>query len=54
MVHLVVSWLEDRRIEGSHTQVKLENSLVSGAAEGSSHRIGRLEDGLCPTKPEFN
>lgn len=34
--------------------MKLESSLVSGVAEGSSHRIGRLEDGLCPTKPDIS
>ena len=53
MVRLEVSWLEDRRTAGSHKQVKLESSLVSEVAEESSHRIGRLEGGLCPTKLEL-
>ena len=54
MVHLEESWLEDRRIVGIHRQVKPESSLVSGAAEGSSHQTGRSEGGLCPTKPKIS
>ncbi len=35
-------------------QEKLGSSSESEVAEGSSHRIDRLEDGLCPTKPDIS
>lgn len=54
MVLLEVSWPEDRHTAGSHKQVKLENSLASEVAGGSSHQIGLLEDGLYPTNSDIS
>lgn len=54
MGHLEASWLEDHHTAESHRQEKLESSSVFEVAEVSSHRIGQLEDGLCPTGPNIN
>ena len=54
MVHLEASCFEDRHTVESHRQARLESSLVSGVAEGNSHQIGRLEDGLCPTARDID
>lgn len=54
MVLLEASWPEDRHTVESHRQVRLENSLVSEVAEGSSCQIDRLEDGLCPTSSDVS
>ena len=46
--HLEVSWTADQHIEGSHS-LETVRMKVSAADGANTHRIDRLEGGLCPT-----
>lgn len=48
------SWLQARRrTEEIHILAKLEGSSESGAVEGNSPQIDRLEDDLYPTAKRY-